>query len=89
MQIIRCPKCKKTYSDRDDVCSEGRNGLKPDEGKVSIDGSKVTVAAKELSQAAANMEVDDKSNLSPGKESLSVLSSSPATTDNNICYNVL
>lgn len=42
----------------------------------------MTVAAKELSQAAANMEVDDKSNLSPGKESLSVLSSSPATTDN-------
>ena len=49
----------------------------------------MTVAAKELSQAAANMEVDDKSNLSPGKESLSVLSSSLATTDNDICYNVL
>ena len=48
----------------------------------------MTVAAKELSQAAANMEVDDKSNLSPGK-GLSVLSSSPEFTDNNIFYNVL
>ena len=43
----------------------------------------MTVAAKELSQAAANMEVDDKSNLSPGK-GLSVLSSSPEITDNKI-----
>ena len=56
--------------------------------KPSIDVSKVTVAVKELSQAAANMEVDDRSNLSPGK-GLSVLSSSPEITDNNIFYNVL